>query len=68
MNSDQRSICDFLKGYPGQFLSPRLIARRVGDRERYLKDPQWAIPVLKGLLARKVLEVDAQGYYQLRNP
>lgn len=66
MDCDQSSICDFLKGFPGQFVPPRLIARRVGGKERYLEDPRWAIPVLKGLLRKGILEVNAHGHYRLQ--
>ena len=66
MDYDERSIRYFLRGYPGQFVSARVIARRVGGKRRYLDDPQWAIPILTGMLEKGRLEVDAQGHYRLK--
>lgn len=66
MDYDERLICDFLKAYAGQHVSARVIARRVGGRRRYLEDPQWARPVLAGLVEKGLLETDAQDHYRLK--
>lgn len=66
MDYDERSIRDFLKGQPDQFVSPRIINRRVGGKQRYLEDPQWATSVLSGMVEKGVLEMDTQGRVRLK--
>lgn len=66
MDYDERSIRDFLKGHPGRFVSPCVISRRVGGKRRYLENPQWATPVLTGMLDKGILEADARGHYRLK--
>jgi hypothetical protein len=66
MDSDETEICNYLKGWPGQFVSGREIARRAAGKWRYRKDPHWAIPVLVRLVEMRILEADASGYYRLR--
>lgn len=66
MEYEEREIRYFLKGYPGQFVSPRVIARRVGGKRRYHDDPQWAVPILSKLLDNGIVETDVQGHYRLK--
>ncbi len=43
MNSDEKDIIDYLKGWPNSFVSGKEIARKVGGKERYEDDreKQW---------------------------
>ena len=66
MTYDERSIRCFLRGYPGQFVSPRVIARRVGGKRRCYDDPQWALPLLQAMVEKGTVETDAQGHYRLK--
>lgn len=66
MDYDERSVRIFLKGYPGQFVSPRVISRRLGGKRRYHDDPLWVMPILQKLLEKGYLESDPQGHYRLR--
>jgi len=66
MDYDERSVRIFLKGYPGQFVSARVISRRLGGRRRYHDDPLWVMPVLQKLVEKGYLETDAQGHYRLK--
>jgi hypothetical protein len=68
MDSEEREICTYLKGYPGQFVAAAEIARRAGGRKRFHKNPHWAIPFLTRLVERKVVEPDATGHYRLIPP
>lgn len=68
MDSDERAIRLFLRSYPGQFVSPRIISRRVGDKRRREEEPLWALPVLVRMLEKDLIEADAQGHYRLRKP
>ena len=65
MESDEREICTYLKSWPGQFISGREIARRAGGRKRFLRDPNWATPILAILVEKGVLESDPSGHFRL---
>ena len=65
MDADEKDICIYLKGYPGQFVSGREIARRAGGKWRFRRDPNWAAPILQRLVEKNFLESDASGYYRL---
>jgi len=66
MDYDERSVRIFLKGYPGQFVSPRVISRRLGGRRRYHDDPLWVLPILNKLLEKGLVETDPQGHFRLK--
>jgi predicted transcriptional regulator len=66
MDYDERSIRIFLKSYPGQFVSARVISRRLGGRRRYHEDPLWVMPFLNRLVDKGIVESDAQGHFRLR--
>ena len=66
MNADEREICLYLKGWPGQFVSMAEIARRAGGKRRFRDDPNWAVPTLSRLLEKGILESDATGHYRLK--
>lgn len=68
MDADESLICIFLKLHPGQFVSAAEICRRASTRRRYREDAVWALPILKRLVEKKVLEPDAMGHYRLIPP
>jgi hypothetical protein len=68
MDSEERDICAYLKGYPGQFVAAAEIARRAGGRRRFHKNPHWALPFLARLVETRVVESDATGHYRLIPP
>ena len=68
MDADERDICLYLKGFPGQFISGREISRRAGGKWRYREEPTWATPVLGRLVERAIIESDATGHYRLVLP
>jgi hypothetical protein len=63
--TDGKTILDYLKSWPTQFISGREIARRVGGKKRYAEDRFWAVPVLKHLVEEEKLESDSMGHYRL---
>jgi hypothetical protein len=65
MDADEREVCDFLKSFPGQFVSGREIARRAGGKWKFHDDPNWPIPVLCRLKDLNVVESNASGHYRL---
>jgi hypothetical protein len=66
MDYDERSVRIFLKGYPGQSVSARVISRRLGGRRRYHDNPLWVMPILTKLVEKGVVETDAQGHFRLK--
>lgn len=65
MDADERDICNYLKSYPGQFLSGTEIARRAGGKWRYREEPNWADQVILRLLEKGIIESDSTGHYRL---
>ena len=65
MDADEREVCDFLKAFPGQFISGREIARRAGGKWKFHDDPNWAVPVLSRLKDNQVIESNATGQFRL---
>ena len=65
MDADEREICLYLKGWPGQFVSVAEITRRAGGKRRGRQDPNWALPVLTRLVEQGILESDSTGHYRL---
>jgi hypothetical protein len=66
MDYDERSVRIFLRSYPGQFVSARVISRRLGGKRRYHEDPLWVLPVLNKLVEKGVVETDPQGHFRLK--
>ncbi len=68
MDWDETCICDFLKTHGAAYVSAAEICRRAGTKKRYRKEPQWALPVLKRLVEKELLEGDITGHYRLKPP
>jgi DNA-binding PadR family transcriptional regulator len=66
MDADERDICNYLKTWPGQFVSGREISRRAGGKRRYREEPAWSTPVLSRLVEKGLVESDSTGHYRLR--
>jgi len=66
MDADERDICFFLKGWPGQFVALAEISRRASGKRREEKEPGWAVPVLGRLVEKGVVESDSTGHYRLK--
>jgi hypothetical protein len=66
MDSDERDICNYLKGFKGQFIGVTEISRRASGKRRFREDPNWALPVLGRLEESNLVEGDATGHYRLK--
>jgi hypothetical protein len=66
MDADEKEICDFLKSWPGQFVSPREICKRAGGKWKFREDEKWAIPILLRMVGKSLLEADASGHVRLQ--
>ena len=65
MDRDEKDIIDYLKGWPGSYVSGKEIARKVGGKKRFDEDRGWALPFLAQMVRRGVIETDHFGYYRL---
>ena len=65
MDADEAEVCEFLKSWPGQFVSAKEVCRRAGGKWHYREDERWALPVLQRLLEKGLVEADAGGHYRL---
>jgi len=65
MDAEEKEISDFLKSWPGQFVSSKEICRRAGGKWRFRDDPGWAVPVLTRMVEKGILESDASGHFRL---
>ena len=68
MDHDERSVRLFLKSFHGQFVSGKVISRRLGGRRRFEEDPLWVMPLLNRMLEKGILETDPSGHYRLVPP
>jgi|SRR6516162_4272155 hypothetical protein len=66
MDADEREICMYLKGFPGQFVSYAEISRRAGGKHRYRREPDWAGPILSRMVEKGIIESDSTGHYKLK--
>src|SRR5258705_10750608 len=65
MDADKNVICQFLKTWPGQFVSRREICRRAGGKWRYREDENWAVPILQRMVEDGIVESDDTGHFRL---
>ena|SRR6185436_19378759 len=66
MDSDERDICNYLKSWPGQFISGREISRRAAGKWKFRQEPNWAHEALSRLVEQDIIESDSTGHYRLR--
>ncbi len=65
MEADETDICNYLKSWPGTFVSGREIARRASGKRRFHVDPNWAVPILTRLVEEGIVESDSTGHFRL---
>jgi hypothetical protein len=64
MEDTEQEICLYLKTLPDQFISSREICRRAGGKWRFREDEEWALPILKLMVQKGLVEVDPNGHYR----
>jgi hypothetical protein len=64
--NDEQDILDYLKAWPGSFISGKEIAKKIGGKERFQADRGWAIPILTALVRRGIVETDHVGGFCLK--
>jgi len=65
MDADENEICQFLKSWPGQFVSGKTICRKAGGKWRFREDENWAVPILQRMRDSKLVEADDTGHFRL---
>ena len=66
MNADETEVYDFLKGYPGVFVSVTEVSRRMGARRKFDQDRTWARPILRRMELDGTLESNDLGEYRIK--
>src|SRR5437667_1920095 len=66
MNADESAVYEFLKDYPGVFVSVTEISRRLARlaRRKYEEDRTWARPILRRMELDGLLETNQVGEYR----
>jgi hypothetical protein len=68
MQTDEQDILDYLKAWPGAFVSGKEIARKVGGKKRFEEDHGWALPILAQMVRHKLVESDHHGGFRIQPP
>src|SRR5437867_5140629 len=63
--SDEIDILNYLKCFPGTYVSGPEICPRATNRQRYRDNPRWAIPIIISLLVRGFVESNEYGQYRI---
>jgi hypothetical protein len=66
MNADETAVQQFLKGFPGVFVSVTEISRRLGVGQKFKKDRNWARPILRRMEMDGLLDSNPYGEYRLK--
>jgi hypothetical protein len=66
MQSEQKAISEYLKGWSDAYVSGREIARKACGRARFEEDRDWATPILTQMALLGTLETDCFGGYRLK--
>ena len=66
MSSDEREIFNYLQTWGGEFINAKEVSRRAGTKKRFHEDPDWAKPLMMGMVERGILESDLHGRFRLK--
>ena len=66
--TEETEILEYLKAYPGEFVSAKEISRRAGSKRRFQEEPLWARPFLRSLRNKDLIEINETGHYRYRQP
>jgi len=58
----EQEILQLLQQSPGTVFSAKEVGKRI-DRKQYKENPNWARPLLQGLLEKKLISADVSGHY-----
>jgi hypothetical protein len=66
MSSDEREIFNYLQTWGGEFINTKEVSRRAGTKKRFHEDPDWARPIMLGMMERGILESDLHGRFRIK--
>ena len=66
MSSDEREIFNYLQTWGGEFINAKEVSRRAGTKKRFYEDPDWARPLMFGMVERGILESDLHGRFRIK--
>lgn len=66
VSPDESRILEYLKSFPGEFVTAKEVARRADGKNRFQSDPQWAHFALLRLTESKLVETDGAGRFRLK--
>src|SRR5262249_51882204 len=65
MDADEKEICDFLRSFPGQFVSGREICGRAGGQWGVEGETKWGLAFYPRMFEKGYLESDASAHFRL---
>ena len=65
LTADESCVLEYLKHWPGQFVSKIEISRRADSKIRFVTDPNWADRALHSLVESGLVEANSFGQYCL---
>ena len=68
MSTDETAILDYLKQFPHTYLSVSEIARRAGNRKRFVAEPDWPRIHLRRLELARYVESNPFGQFKYVRP
>ena len=63
LSSDELEILEYLRSWPGKFISLGEICRRAGGRHRYKDEPNWARTFMTRLVESGLVKINERGHY-----
>jgi hypothetical protein len=66
MSSDEREIFNYVQTWGGEFINAKEVSRRAGTKQRFHEDPDWAKPIMLGMVERGILESDLNGRFRIK--
>ena len=66
MDTDEREIFQFLKGWGADFINATEVCRRAGGKKKFYEDQGWAKPILLRMAERGILESDNSGRFRIK--
>jgi len=66
MTYDENIILQYLRANPDALFTRKEISRRAVKRTVFDENPRWAETPLASLVGQGLVEVDENGYYQLK--
>ncbi len=66
MNAEELAIYEFLKSFPGSFVSIKEICQRAGKWNHFAQDRMWAHPILRRMELDGLVESNSLGDYRVK--